>query len=53
MWCWLQLSVYLCRADDICKESKRKTINADDVFKALVEIDFSEFVEPLKIALGG
>ncbi|CAL9107940.1 unnamed protein product [Musa textilis] len=38
-------------ANDICKESKRQTINADDVLKALEEIDFPEFVEPLKVAL--
>ncbi|XP_022858667.1 DNA polymerase epsilon subunit 3 isoform X2 [Olea europaea var. sylvestris] len=30
-------------ANDICKESKRQTINAEDVFKALEEIEFSEF----------
>lgn len=42
-----------CRANDICKESKRQTINADDVLKALEEIDFPEFVEPLKVALEG
>ncbi|GAB4859789.1 DNA polymerase II subunit B4 [Ancistrocladus abbreviatus] len=38
-------------ANDICKESRRTTINADDVLKALDEIEFSEFVEPLKAAL--
>ncbi|KAG6526109.1 hypothetical protein ZIOFF_016086 [Zingiber officinale] len=38
-------------ANDICKESKRQTINADDVLKALEEIDFVEFVEPLKASL--
>ncbi|XP_042456541.1 DNA polymerase epsilon subunit 3-like isoform X1 [Zingiber officinale] len=38
-------------ANDICKESKRQTINADDVLKALEEIGFVEFVEPLKASL--
>ncbi|KAK9088348.1 hypothetical protein Scep_027430 [Stephania cephalantha] len=39
------------RANDICKESKRQTINAEDVFNALEEIEFIEFIEPLKAAL--
>ncbi|XP_059627642.1 DNA polymerase II subunit B4 [Cornus florida] len=38
-------------ANDICKESKRQTINADDVFKALEEIEFPEFAGPLKASL--
>ncbi|XP_068663768.1 DNA polymerase II subunit B4 [Aristolochia californica] len=38
-------------ADDICKESKRQTINADDVLKALEEIEFPEFIGPLKKSL--
>ncbi|XP_078427710.1 nuclear factor Y, subunit B11 [Wolffia australiana] len=38
-------------ANDICKESKRQIINAEDVFKALEEIEFSEFVRPLRISL--
>lgn len=42
-----------CRANDICKESKRQTINADDVLKAIEEIDFPEFVGPLKASLDG
>jgi len=29
----------------MCKESKRQTINADDVLKVLDEMEFSEFVE--------
>ncbi|XP_039807768.1 DNA polymerase epsilon subunit 3-like isoform X1 [Panicum virgatum] len=40
-------------ANDMCKESKRQTINADDVLKALDEMEFSEFVEPLRISLQG
>ncbi|XP_059310861.1 DNA polymerase II subunit B4 [Lycium ferocissimum] len=38
-------------ANDICKESKRQTINAEDVFKALEEIEFPELIEPLKASL--
>ncbi|KAL2899429.1 DNA polymerase epsilon subunit 3 [Bienertia sinuspersici] len=38
-------------AHDVCNESKRQIINADDVMKALEEIEFSEFVEPLKAPL--
>ncbi|KAL3324876.1 hypothetical protein AABB24_038801 [Solanum stoloniferum] len=40
-------------ANDICKESKRQTINAEDVFKALEEIEFPELIEPLKASLEG
>ncbi|KAJ1703158.1 hypothetical protein LUZ63_002937 [Rhynchospora breviuscula] len=38
-------------ANDICKESKRQTINVEDVLKALEEIEFNEFIEPLRSAL--
>lgn len=38
-------------ANDICKESKRQIINAEDVFKALEETEFTEFVRPLKASL--
>ncbi|XP_057748947.1 DNA polymerase II subunit B4 [Arachis stenosperma] len=38
-------------ANDICKESKRQIVNADDIFKALEETDFSEFIRPLKASL--
>ena len=37
----------------MCKDAKRQTINAEDVFKALDEIDFAEFVEPLRSSLEG
>lgn len=43
----------MCRANDICKESKRQIINAEDIFKALEETEFSEFVRPLKASLEG
>ncbi|KAL2635157.1 hypothetical protein R1flu_006636 [Riccia fluitans] len=38
-------------ANDICRESKRQTINAEDVLRAVEEVEFGEFVEPLQIAL--
>ncbi|XP_050895055.1 DNA polymerase II subunit B4 isoform X2 [Lathyrus oleraceus] len=38
-------------ANDICKESKRQIINAEDVFKALEETEFTEFISPLKDSL--
>ena len=44
---------FICSANDMCKESKRQTISADDVLKALDEMEFSEFVEPLRTALQG
>ncbi|CAN6444987.1 unnamed protein product [Victoria cruziana] len=38
-------------ANDVCRESKRQTINAEDVFKALEEIEFQEFIAPLRASL--
>ena len=38
-------------ANDNCKDSKRQTISADDVMTALNDLDFGEFVEPLKAEL--
>ncbi|CAH8359763.1 unnamed protein product [Eruca vesicaria subsp. sativa] len=38
-------------ANDICKDSRRQTMKAEDVFKALEDMDFSEFLEPLKASL--
>jgi histone H3/H4 len=40
-------------ANDICHEGKRQTISAEDVFKALGEMEFEELVAPLKEALQG
>ena len=45
--------LYFCRANDICKEAKRQTISAEDVFKALEEIEFPEFVASLRTSLEG
>lgn len=42
-----------CRANDICKESKRQTINGEDVLKAIEEIDFPELIGPLRASLDG
>lgn len=42
-----------CSANEICRESKRQTINADDVLKAVEELDFTEFCAPLNAALAG
>ncbi|XWS71462.1 hypothetical protein CRYUN_Cryun03dG0139900 [Craigia yunnanensis] len=38
-------------ANDICKESRRQTMNAEDIFRALEEIEFTDFVKPLKSSL--
>ena len=40
-------------ANDICRDGKRQTISVDDVFKAVEELEFGEFGEPLKEALAG
>ncbi|KAL0389986.1 UNVERIFIED_CONTAM: hypothetical protein Scaly_0355700 [Sesamum calycinum] len=40
-----------CCANDICRESNRQIINAEDVFKALEEIEFAEFIGPLRACL--
>ncbi|KAE9593123.1 hypothetical protein Lal_00029024 [Lupinus albus] len=38
-------------ANDICRESKRQIINAEDVFEALKETEFPEFIPSLKASL--
>jgi DNA polymerase epsilon subunit 3 len=40
-------------ANELCQEGKRQTINADDVLRALDEVEFSEFSQPLREALAG
>jgi len=35
-------------ANDICKEHKRQTISAEDVIKAVEELEFEQFVPQLK-----
>ncbi|CAI9105645.1 OLC1v1004618C1 [Oldenlandia corymbosa var. corymbosa] len=38
-------------ANEICKDSHRQIINAEDVFKALEDMDFPEFIQPLRDSL--
>ncbi|KAI4386123.1 hypothetical protein MLD38_004083 [Melastoma candidum] len=38
-------------ANDICKESRRQIVNADDVLAAIKDIEFPEFIEPLQASL--
>eukprot|EP00873_Tetraselmis_striata_P013597 jgi/Tetstr1/433861/TSEL_023044.t2 len=38
-------------ANDLCKEGKRQTISAKDVFTALKDLEFDEFTQPLKEAV--
>ncbi|KAK8970833.1 hypothetical protein KSP40_PGU015354 [Platanthera guangdongensis] len=40
-------------ANDICKESNRQTISAEDVFKAIEDMEFPEFIQPLRASLEG
>ncbi|CAM6121661.1 unnamed protein product [Calypogeia fissa] len=40
-------------ANDICRESKRQTLSADDVLRAVEEIEFVELIKPLRAALDG
>ncbi len=40
-------------ANDVTKESKRVTMSADDVFRALEELEFTELVQPLRQYLEG
>lgn len=40
-------------ANEICRDGKRQTISVDDVLRAIEELEFGEFCEPLKVALEG
>lgn len=40
-------------ANEFCREGKRQTIGVDDVFRAIEDLEFGEFTEPLKQALEG
>lgn len=40
-------------ANDICRQSKRQTVGAEDVLRALRDLEFGEFVPSLKEALEG
>lgn len=47
------ISYLTSAANDICKDAKRQTISADDVFTALQDLDFGELINPTKEALEG
>lgn len=47
------IAFFTATANDICKEKKRQTISADDVLQALEEVDFTDLVAPLQVALDG
>ncbi|GJQ10920.1 hypothetical protein GpartN1_g2711.t1 [Galdieria partita] len=38
-------------ATEVMRERKRSTLSVEDIFTALVEVDFGDFVEPLKLFL--
>jgi len=40
-------------ANDACRDSKRSTISADDVLRAVEDIEFADFVPPLQASLEG
>jgi DNA polymerase epsilon subunit 3 len=40
-------------ANDACRDAKRSTISADDVLRAVEDIEFADFVEPLQASLEG
>eukprot|EP00951_Prasinocladus_malaysianus_P028879 scaffold264761_cov23-Prasinocladus_malaysianus.AAC.1 len=40
-------------ANDVCKDAKRQTISANDVFTALDDMDFGELTQPLRQAMEG
>ncbi|GAX77164.1 hypothetical protein CEUSTIGMA_g4609.t1 [Chlamydomonas eustigma] len=42
------ISYITSTANEICKESKRQTISAEDVIKAVEELEFSDLVPPLR-----
>lgn len=44
------ISYVTAAANDVCKEKKRQTLSADDVFAALDELEFQELVPQLKEA---
>jgi hypothetical protein len=47
------ISYLTSAANDICKEARRQTISAEDVFTALQDLDFGELITPTKEALDG
>lgn len=47
------ISFITAAANDVCKEKKRATINADDVFQALDDLEFGDLVPALQEAFEG
>lgn len=47
------ISFIASTANDICKEKHRHTLNAEDVFQALEEMEFADMVAPLRALLKG
>ena len=47
------ISYITATASDICKDSKRQTISADDVFSALSDLGFESYIAPTKHCLEG
>ena len=50
-WAQVFINCLTATANDICKEQKRQTISADDIFAALQDLELVELVGPLKDAL--
>lgn len=46
-------NVFQYSANNHAKESNRKTLTGHDVIEALDEMEFSQFIEPLKESLEG
>lgn len=51
LWAQVFVNCLTATANDICKEQKRQTISADDIFAALQDLELVELVGPLKDAL--
>jgi DNA polymerase epsilon subunit 3 len=47
------ISFITATANDVCKEKKRATINADDVFQALEDLEFGDLLPALKESFEG
>ncbi len=47
------ISLIASTANDICQEKRRQTVNADDIFTALQDLEFPELVGPLREQLEG
>lgn len=47
------ISLIASTANDICQEKRRQTVNADDIFTALQDLEFPELIAPLREQLEG